>query len=310
MDFLRELSKVYDLSLKINEPMKKHTSFGVGGSAKFFCDIKSLYSLSNAVTIAKKCNIPYKIIGNGSNILVSDQGFNGIIFCVKNLSDIFFKRDEIYAMCGANLNKLIEFARLNNLSGLEQFVGIPATIGGAVFMNAGAFGQSIGDRISTVETIYRGKLKRYDKSDCKFGYRKSRFTNSKEIIVSATFSLTGSNKEDILKKESYYLEKRKKNQPKGRTCGSVFRNPKGEYAGKLIESAGLKGYGNSNCYVSNKHCNFIIASSGATASDIYSLIQYIKKKVKVNFDIQLCEEVEFIGEFNGINFWLPYAYYF
>lgn len=302
MDFLRELAKVYDLSLKINEPMKKHTSFGVGGPSKFYCDIKSLYSLNNAINIAKKCNIPYKIIGNGSNILVSDTGFNGIIFCVKNLCDIFFKREEIYAMCGANLSSVIEFARLHNLSGLEQFVGIPATIGGAVYMNAGAFGVSIGDKISTVETICRGKLKRYDACDCKFGYRKSRFNNLKEIIVSATFNLTKSNKDDILKKEIYYLDKRKKNQPQGRTCGSVFKNPKGEYAGKLIESAGLKGYGNSNCYVSNKHCNFIVASSGATASDIYSLIEYIKKIVKLKFGILLKEEVEFIGEFNGVNF--------
>lgn len=297
MDFLAEISNIFDINILCDEPMKKHTSLGVGGNAKFYVDIKSLYSLNCAVNIAKKHKIPYKIIGNGTNLLVSDKGYDGVVFCTKNLSDVFMKQDEIYAMCGASISKLVEFSKEKHLGGLEFLMGIPATVGGAIAMNAGAFGFSISDKISAIETISNGKLKRYNPEDCRFSYRRSKFLSCKEIIVSATFKLNESCLEDIKNKMSFYTEKRKTAQPTGRSCGSVFKNPKGQSAGKLIESAGLKGYGTTNCHVSEKHGNFIITSAGATSQDVYSLIRYIKKTIKEKFKLTLKEEVEFVGDF-------------
>ena len=297
MGFKDELLEFTHAKIRFNEPMKRHTALGVGGKAKYFAEVDSLYGLNLLTTLAQKHRVKYKVIGNGTNILVSDNGYEGIIICLKKLSDVFFKRDEVRAMAGANLDKLIKFTLDHRLTGLEALSGIPATVGGAVVMNAGAFGNNISDRITTVETLCGGKIKIYDKEDCKFSYRKSRFLGKKETVVSASFKLDGCERDAVMNNIKKYRERRKNVQPTGKSCGSVFKNPKKYSAGALIDKAGLKGYALGGAKVSDRHGNFILTDSRATASDVYALIQYIKEEIFNIFGVRLSEEVEYIGEF-------------
>ncbi|MBQ7236321.1 MAG: UDP-N-acetylmuramate dehydrogenase [Clostridia bacterium] len=297
MGFKDELLEFTHAKIRFNEPMKRHTALGVGGKAKYFAEVDSLYGLNLLTTLAQKHRVKYKVIGNGTNILVSDNGYEGIIICLKKLSDVFFKRDEVRAMAGANLDKLIKFTLDHRLTGLEALSGIPATVGGAVVMNAGAFGHNISDRITTVETLCGGKIKIYDKEDCKFSYRKSRFLGKKETVVSASFKLDGCERDAVMNNIKKYRERRKNVQPTGKSCGSVFKNPTKYSAGALIDKAGLKGYALGGAKVSDRHGNFILTDSRATASDVYALIQYIKEEIFNIFGVRLLEEVEYIGEF-------------
>ncbi len=297
MGFKDELLEFTHAKIRFNEPMKRHTALGVGGKAKYFAEVDSLYGLNLLTTLAQKHRVKYKVIGNGTNILVSDNGYEGIIICLKKLSDVFFKRDEVRAMAGANLDKLIKFTLDHRLTGLEALSGIPATVGGAVVMNAGAFGHNISDRITTVETLCGGKIKIYDKEDCKFSYRKSRFLGKKETVVSASFKLDGCERDAVMNNIKKYRERRKNVQPTGKSCGSVFKNPTRYSAGALIDKAGLKGYTLGGAKVSDRHGNFILTDSRATALDVYALIQYIKEEIFSIFGVRLSEEVEYIGEF-------------
>lgn len=293
----KQLENFTHAKIYFDEPMNKRTALGVGGKAKYFAEIDSLHGLNSLLSIANDYGVKVKVLGNGTNVLVSDKGFDGLIISTKKLSDVFFKREEIRAMAGASLDKLARFARDNRLSGLEALVGIPATVGGAVVMNAGAFGHNISDNITTVETLCQGKIKVYNKEDCKFAYRESRFLGESEVVVSACFLLKETQKSLILAKEKSYHEVRTSMQPLGKSCGSVFKNPKPYTAGQLIDNAGLKGVTFGGATVSEKHGNFITTKARATASDVYALINIIKDKIKDEFGVVLQEEVEFVGDF-------------
>lgn len=295
--FKNTLIESTNAKILFDEPMRKHTGYGVGGCARYYAQIDTLYSLNNLISLAKQHNVKYKVIGCGTNLLVSDLGYDGIIIDTKRLSDVFFKREHVKAMAGAKLEKLLQFAFENKLTGLEAFAGIPASVGGAIVMNAGAFGHNISEYIETVETLCDGKIKLYQKNECKFGYRTSRFLKNKEIIVSATFDLKIGDREKIGDSIKSYKDLRRLVQPSGRSCGSVFKNPKPYSAGALIENAGLKGKRIGGALVSEKHANFIITSSKARAKDVYELIMQIKQKVKDAFGVELVEEVECVGEF-------------
>jgi len=295
--FKNTLIESTNAKILFDEPMRKHTGYGVGGCARYYAQIDTLYSLNNLISLAKQHNVKYKVIGCGTNLLVSDLGYDGIIIDTKWLNDVFFKREHVKAMAGAKLEKLLQFAFENKLTGLEAFAGIPASVGGAIVMNAGAFGHNISEYIETVETLCDGKIKLYQKNECKFGYRTSRFLKNKEIIVSATFDLKIGDREKIGDSIKSYKDLRRLVQPSGRSCGSVFKNPKPYSAGALIENAGLKGKRIGGAFVSEKHANFIITSSKARAKDVYELIMQIKQKVKDAFGVELVEEVECVGEF-------------
>ena len=297
MCFRNALCEYTNAKISFDEPMKRHTGYGVGGCARYYAEVDTLYSLNLLINLAKQYRVKYKVIGNGTNILVSDLGFDGLIIDTKRLSDVFFKREKVKAMAGASLEKLIRFNLEHKLGGLEALSGIPATVGGAIVMNAGAFGHNISDYIVSVETLRNGKIKIYDKSECKFEYRSSRFLHKKEIVVSATFDFPSVEKEIVISGIRSYMEIRKALQPQGRSCGSVFTNPKPLSAGALIEKAGLKGYVLGGAKVSEKHANFILTNSKAKARDVYLLIQEIKQKVKDAFGVELSEEVECVGEF-------------
>ena len=295
--FKNALFEITNAKIYLNESMRNRTGYGVGGCARYYAEIDSLYSLNNIINLSKEHNVKYKVIGNGTNVLFSDLGFNGVVVDTKNLDDVFFKREQVKAMAGAKIEKLIKFALDNKLSGLEALSGIPATVGGAIVMNAGAFGKNISDYITTVETLKDGKIKVYNKNECKFGYRTSRFLGKNEVVVSATFNLAKREREVISDSIKSYQNLRRSIQPSGRSCGSVFRNPKPFSAGALIEKAGLKGYKVGGATISEKHANFIITSSKATAKDVYILINTIKQKVKDAFNVDLITEVECVGEF-------------
>lgn len=297
MGLENRIKDIYDLDCVFNQPMKKKTSLGVGGNAKYFASPKSLFALTSAVKAARECKTAYKIIGFGTNLLVSDKGFDGIIITTADLSDVFLKQDKVFATCGASLKKLADFAASNSLSGLEKLSGIPATVGGAIYQNAGAFGVSVSDFISDVQTIKSGKIRNRRAESCAFGYRKSVFGSNKEIIVSATFALNRGDFQTIKERSEFYADKRKALQPQGRSCGSVFLNGDDYKAGKLIEEAGLKGFFIGGASISDKHANFISVNSAATAKDVYLLIKHVKNTIKEKFGVQLKEEVEFVGDF-------------
>lgn len=299
MTFLEETLGFTDTPIKEYESIKKHTTIGVGGVARYFTSPKSYHSVRLLIESAKSHKIPCFILGNGSNILFGDKGYKGLVISTKNLNDISFENGKVKACAGAPIAKLIEFAKNHSLSGIESLSGIPASVGGAITMNAGAFGVSIADKVFSVETIKGGKLCKYYKSDCRFGYRKSRFLISKEIIVSATFDFEVSDKNFVATKIKNQLELRKIMHPLGKSFGSVFRNPIDSplSAGALIEKAGLKGFRIGGASVSTKHANFIVNDKNATAKDIVLIIEEIKKRVYEKFKVDLKEEVIRVGDF-------------
>lgn len=297
MGFKEEVLEYTHARILENQSMKKHSGYGVGGKARYFVNVDSIYTMSEIVGLAQRKNVAYKVIGNGTNILVSDKGYNGLIIKTTSLNDIMLKKDQVRAMAGATIQKLVKFCIDHSFTGLETFCGIPATVGGAIVMNAGAFSHEIGQKVDYVEVLRGGKIVKVDKKDCKFSYRSSSFLGKKDIVVSATFNLDKCDKEVVKSNVDAYAELRKKVQPMGKSCGSVFKNPTGKYAGKIIESLGLKGVRQGGAVVSEKHANFILTQGGANAQDVYSLIKLIKKKAKDELDIDLIEEIEFVGEF-------------
>lgn len=285
-----------DAEILFDEPMGKHTTYRLGGKAKYFVTPKTQKALINLLNIASEYDIPYFVLGNGSNLLVSDKGYKGLIINTKGLNNYRITDNFLTAECGVNLNKVILSLKDRGLSGLENLYTIPSTIGGAVCMNAGAFGSQIADCLKVVCVYKDGEVRYYDKCDCDFSYRNSIFQKNNGIIFSASFILNRSSPQEILDKIKCVIEKRK-NLPKERTCGSVFRNPNGDFAGRLIESLSLKGFRSGGAQISNVHANYIVASNGAKALDVYNLITYVKDRVYKEYSIKLIEEVKFLGEF-------------
>ncbi len=272
-----------------NYSTKNLTKYKLGGIAKLVVFPSNADDLKNFVLYLEQNSINYFILGQGSNILISDKGYDGVILCTKKLNNITIKGDLVIVECGAKISQVISECMLNSLSGLEFAIGIPASVGGLVALNGGCYNKSIGDKVCYVVT----EKSVYNKANCGFGYRTSRFLNT-ETILSVCFRLTPEELDNIEEKLQLYKGFRK--NPKGRSCGSVFRNDT-YYAGKVIDEVGLKGYQIGGAKVSEEHANFIIASDNATSSDVYNLIKYIKEKVKSERQIELCEELLYLGEF-------------
>ena len=287
-----------DTFFERNKPLNNLCSYKTGGKARCYFEPRSVKQLLDSINYCKENKISFKIIGNGTNLLFSDKGYDGLIINLKNFSKIeILKNDEIKAQAGVKLNNLIDFCAKFGYSGLENLYGIPATVGGATVMNAGAFNCQIFDYISVVETIKNNKFIRLDKENIKFSYRKTQFLHKDDAIISVRFNLK---KDDpILIKErikNFSLIINEK-QPKGRSCGSVFKNPKGYFAGELIEKASLKGKKIGGAEVSSKHANFIIVNENCTSLDIKNLIELIEREVYNNFNVKLTKEIEYVGEF-------------
>jgi UDP-N-acetylmuramate dehydrogenase len=283
----------------IEESMKRHTSFKIGGIADILAIPSSREQLINLINFCKKDKLNYYIIGNGSNLLVSDKGIRGLVIKTIHLSQCR-KSEEYTIECetGSLLSKISNFAFDNSLSGLEFSSGIPGTLGGAIVMNAGAYSGEMKDVVVETEYIDEdGKVKKLNGLEHKFNYRSSVFQKNKGIILSSKMRLNKDDKEKIKYRMVEYNKKRKRKQPIDiPSAGSVFKRPEGYYAGKLIEECGLKGYNIGDAQVSEKHCGFIVNNGNASAEDVTKLIDIIHKTVWQKFRVKLKTEIKFIGD--------------
>ena len=297
-----KLEKIVDKkNIYINEPMSKHTSFKIGGIADYFIKVHSIDELKDILEFSKKENIPFYIIGNGTNLLVRDGGIRGIVIKLEFNDYSIEKKDDFACITvgsGMTLARLAYIAFENELSGMEQISGIPGTIGGAIRMNAGAYGKEMKDIVEEVTAIdYNGNEKVFQKEDLKLGYRTSIFKEEKYIITKVKMNLIKGNKEEIKIKMMEFLNSRKEKQPlEYPSAGSTFKRGKDFLTAKLIDEAGLKGYSIGDAMVSTKHSGFIINKGNATAEDVIKLVDYIKKEIFNKFQKNIELEVEIIGE--------------
>ncbi len=270
------------------------TTFGIGGPAKLFTTVHSNKELAKNIIIAKEHKLKFFILGGGSNILVADSGWNGLV--IKNeAKDITISNSKISASSGTKLADLVSLASQNGLTGLECCRGIPGTVGGAIIGNAGAKDNWISQSLNQVTIIDKNnKIKNLNKQECRFDYRTSRFQNSQEIILKAIFELQPASIAKITNREKFFMVLRK-NQPQGKSAGSIFKNPTPKPAGWLIEKAGLKGKKIGGAKISTKHANFIINDRQAKAKDVLSLIKLAQEEVLKQFNIQLKPEIKLIG---------------
>lgn len=297
---LRHLEKI-NAQIFLDFPMSKLTSFKIGGNAKCLIVPKDKEAVIAVLKSAKEMCTPLFVMGNGSNILVGDNGIDGVVLKMGESFNFLEKSDEniIIASCGALLSRLSTFAMNNSLSGLEFAHGIPGSVGGAVYMNAGAYDGQMKDVVESTTYIDENyEIKKLKREQHDFSYRHSFFTNKEYVILESTFSLAFSNNEDIQRKMEDFKMKRKEKQPlEFPSAGSVFKRPQGHFAGKLIEDCGLKGKRIGGAMVSEKHAGFIVNFNNATAKDVLNLIEYIKNEVYKKFSIELECEIKMVGNF-------------
>lgn len=286
-----------DDCIRFKESMKKHTTFKVGGEVDILVEPRNSDEIVNLIHYFKYNNIPYYILGNGSNVLVKDEGIKGAIIKIsKNFSHIDIKGDKVRAMAGATLSALSKRAIKESLTGLEFSSGIPGTLGGGVCMNAGAYGGELKDVILEAKVLDEDyKLKTLSLNELKLGYRSSIIWEKKYIVLEVLMQLNHGLKMDIENRVRVLDEKRISKQPLNYpSAGSVFKRPKDNFAGKLIEDAGLKGYSIGGAQVSNKHSGFIINKGDAKAKDVIELIEFIQNRVYNLFGIKLEREVKIL----------------
>lgn len=282
-DIVFNLAEILRCDARKNEPMSRHTTFKIGGNADAYIKVNNLSKLS---TILKECSasqVDYMIVGNGSNLLVGDEGIRKTVIRLDGDFRKITLVDEttVYCGAGASLASLCKFALKCGLSGLEFAWGIPGTVGGAVFMNAGAYGGEMKDVVFSVSHMTRdGEIGRLESEDLNFGYRTSAYRSNNMIITGVTLKLTKGIQSDIREKMDEYMRSRNEKQPlEYPSAGSVFKRPEGCFAGTLIEQCGLKGKMCGGAQISDKHAGFIINKSNASADDVKELISEIKKTV-------------------------------
>lgn len=283
--------------LRFNEPMSRHTTFKIGGNADVFINAGSEEELLFCISAAKRAGIPYFICGKGSDLLVSDKGVEGAVICLEKMKGIDICGEFVTVKAGNSVQALCTALMREGLSGLEFAFGIPGTVGGAVYMNAGAYGGEIKDCIVSARYIDEsGTVKEISREDMRLSYRESIFQENGGVILSAVFRLTRDESDRILARMNDYMSRRQAKQPlELPSAGSVFRRPEGNFAGTLIEKSGLKGSKCGGAMVSEKHAGFIVNTGGATSEDVKTLIDRIQKKVFEDSGIMLKREVIYIG---------------
>ncbi len=300
---IKELKQANVGQLKENEPLANHTTWKIGGPTEVLVIPKDKTSLITTLSLTKKYKVPLFIIGRGSNLLISDKGIRGVVIKISDCIDhLEVTGEEVRVGAGFSLIKLATMMSKKGLSGLEFAGGIPGSVGGAVFMNAGAHRSDIANILKKAKVVYPdGKVVWYNNEDMDFSYRTSRLQKDHGICLEAVFQLRNGDREEIVAEIQKNKEYRKRTQPWDYPCcGSVFRNPLPHHAGKLIEEAGLKGYTVGGAQVSTMHANFIVNIGGATAQNVLELIDYIKVEVFNKFHVEMETEVELIGDNNHI----------
>lgn len=303
------IDKVYEALLKElpqttiykNEPMSKHTSFKIGGNADIYIKVKSAEEIVKIKEYAKKYEIPVTVIGNGSNILVRDNGIRGITIQM-NMQDVKIEKDEndvlVYVASGVKLAPLAITLQKEGITGFEFAGGIPGTIGGAVRMNAGAYGGEFSNIVEEVTYLdEENNIVTVPKEKVEFSYRHSIFVNSKKIVLSAKLKLKKGNVEDIKEYMNELAQKRKEKQPLDMpSAGSTFKRGADFFTAALIDEAGLKGYTVGGAQVSTKHAGFVVNKGNATANDVLELVENVKKQIYDKFGKKIELEIEVIGE--------------
>lgn len=284
----------------IDEPMKKHTTFRVGGNADYFVMPRTTEEVQQVVALCKKENLPYYILGNGSNLLVGDKGYRGVIIQIyREMNEISVEGEYIRAQAGALLSKVGSVALEAGLAGFEFAAGIPGAVGGAVVMNAGAYGGEMKDILSSATVLTdEGKILKLTNEELELGYRTSIIAKNHYIVLDAEYRLQRGDKAEIRAKMDELKTKRVTKQPlEFPSAGSTFKRPEGYFAGKLIQDAGLRGFQVGGAQVSEKHCGFVINKGDATAADIVELMRQVSEKVFQEFGVTLEPEVKRLGEF-------------
>lgn len=283
-----------------NEPMSKHTTFRIGGNADYFVKVKELQEVKEIVALCKEVGMPYYILGNGSNLLVGDNGYRGVMIQIyHDMSDIHIDGTFLKVQAGALLSKIAAKALNAGLTGFEFAAGIPGTIGGAVVMNAGAYGGEMKDILRDVTVLTDdGTVKVLQTEGLELGYRTSIIARKGYVVLEATIALEQGEREQIRARMAELKERRTTKQPlEYPSAGSTFKRPEGYFAGKLIEDAGLRGFQVRGAQVSEKHCGFVINKEQATASDVVELMEQVADKVQREFGVKIEPEVKKIGEF-------------
>lgn len=298
-NLIDELYKIVgEQNVKIDEPMSRHTTFRIGGPAQIFVMPHTAEEVGQVVSACNVCQVPFFLLGHGSNLLVSDAGIEGVVIQLyQNFSEYTIDGTKVTAQAGVMLGRLGNAIRDAGLAGFEFAAGIPGTLGGAVMMNAGAYGGEMKDIVEKVQLMDRdGKLLEKTGEEMKFAYRQSIVEDEGYIVLGATLALQQGKIEEITARMEELAEARRTKQPlEFPSAGSTFKRPEGYFAGKLIMDAGLRGYSVGGAQVSEKHCGFIINKGGATAEDVMQLIEDVKKTVYDQFQVELEPEVRRCG---------------
>lgn len=284
----------------LKEPMSRHTTFRIGGAADYFVKPQNPAEAAAVTRLCKESEIPYYILGNGSNLLVGDKGFRGVIIQIgKEMSSIVIEGTALRVQAGALLSRTAKEAADHNLTGMEFAAGIPGTLGGAVVMNAGAYGGEMKDILREVTVLDgEGRLKVLTNEELELGYRTSIVARNGYIVLEAVIDLKNGDKEEIQTLMDELRNKRVSKQPlEYPSAGSTFKRPEGYFAGKLIDDAGLRGFQVGGAQVSEKHCGFVINKENATAEDVVNLMRQVSEKVDEKFGVALEPEVKRLGEF-------------
>ncbi|MGG3965596.1 UDP-N-acetylmuramate dehydrogenase [Heyndrickxia faecalis] len=291
-------SLIYPRQILEDEPLSKYTFTKTGGKADILIFPETYEEVQKTVRFASLNGVPYTILGNGSNLIIKDGGIRGIVLILTRLAKISHTGNDITAQCGAAIIDVSRYALKQKLTGLEFACGIPGSVGGALYMNAGAYGGEVKDVLKSALVLTKtGEMKRLERSDLSFQYRKSSIAENGEIALEGTFSLEPGDAQEIKAKMDELTDLRESKQPlEYPSCGSVFKRPPGYFAGKLIQDSGLQGKRIGGVEVSTKHAGFMVNVGGGTATDYMNLIQFVQKTVKEKFGVDLETEVKIIGE--------------
>lgn len=293
-------SYVPEENIHLQEPMADHTTFRVGGPADCLIEIENTEQLQKVQQYLRQVEYPFAVVGNGSNLLVSDKGYQGIILQIgRRMSDITANGNVIVAQAGASMAQVAAAAWKNGLTGLEFASGIPGTVGGGVVMNAGAYGGELAQVVTCVEVLGTdGEILTLDNETMEFGYRRSTIRRRPFIVTEVTLELTPGEPDEIKTKMDELAVRRREKQPlEFPSAGSTFKRPEGHFAGELIMNAGLRGFQVGGARVSDKHCGFVINTGNASAADIMDVIWEVQRRVKERFYVELEPEVVFLGDF-------------
>jgi len=292
---ISEIRNIFRGKVSLNEPLAPFTTFRIGGVADYYVEPEDAQDVLSIVNYMSSKGLPLYVMGNGSNILISDDGIRGVVINLeKNFSYLKHEENKIVSGSGVKMAKFADFAIKNNYAGVEMLAGIPATIGGALVMNAGAYGGETSTYVNEVTVVINGTIKHFSKDECGFVYRNSNLKSS--IILQAEFNLPSGNKEELMKHRKELLLKRNEAQPvEIPNAGCIFKNPENNFAAKLIEESGMKGRSYGGAMVSEKHANFILNHNNAKANDVLELVRIIKKAVREKTGVELEMEVKLVG---------------